>query len=49
MRKNKCIDHREKHCKLDFESQVEVNAKLQNLVALFCEYTPCGTSVRALT
>ena len=49
-RKNECIYHREKDLKLDFESQMDEDAKLEwNLVALFCESTPCGTSNRALT
>ena len=49
-RKNECIDHREKDLKQDFESQMDEDAKLEwNLVALFCESTPCGTSNRALT
>ena len=48
-RKNESIDHREKDLKLDFESQMDEDAKLWNLVALFCEWTPCGTSIRALT
>ena len=48
--KNECIDHREKDLKQDFESQMDEDAKLEwNLVALFCEWTPCGTSIRALT
>ena len=36
-RKNECIDHREKDWKLDSESQMDEDAQLWNLVALFCE------------